>query len=496
MQTAPRRFFATLLILCLAASTPAAAQLPDGLNPDDFEIPIDPGIDPDIPLPELPLPPMANPEDILAGRLVFASSPNPVGSGARAIGMGGAFIGVADDATAASWNPAGLVQLKAPEVSVVFSGVHRVEDNHFPLDPEADGSESITDSDINYLSAVYPFNLFNRNMVVSLNCQYLYDFTRSWDFLRSKTDEKDIDLGGGFSETVTVETESRYRHDVSGSLSALGLAYSIQVIPSLSLGFTLNIWDDNLTDSEWESNNRLDIENVTTIASIGMVERTHILTKVKDNFSFEGINFNIGALWRATDKLSVGAVFKSPFKADIGHDRELTTFRNGTTVSDVRSSTDEKMRMPMSYGIGLAWRESDHLTVSMDFFRTHWEDLEIEDENGDKTSPITNMPPSESGIDPTQQIRLGLEYLLIDPEVDYVIPMRFGMFYDPTPAAGSPDDYYGFSLGTGFGKGRFILDLAYQFRYGNDVGQSLVGGSDFSQDVEEHLLYSSVILHF
>jgi hypothetical protein len=38
----------------------------------------------------------------------FAFSPNPVGSGARALGFG-AFIAVADDATAASWNPGGLV---------------------------------------------------------------------------------------------------------------------------------------------------------------------------------------------------------------------------------------------------------------------------------------------------------------------------------------------------------------------------------------------------
>ena len=48
----------------------------------------------------------------------IASSPNPVGSGARALGMGGAFIGVADDATAAYANPSGLVQLVRPEVSV------------------------------------------------------------------------------------------------------------------------------------------------------------------------------------------------------------------------------------------------------------------------------------------------------------------------------------------------------------------------------------------
>ena len=44
-----------------------------------------------------------------------------VGSGARAFGMGGAFIAVADDATAASWNPAGLSQLEKPELSGVFA---------------------------------------------------------------------------------------------------------------------------------------------------------------------------------------------------------------------------------------------------------------------------------------------------------------------------------------------------------------------------------------
>ena len=38
--------------------------------------------------------------------------------GARAMGFGGAFIGLADDATAAYTNPAGLVQLVEPELSL------------------------------------------------------------------------------------------------------------------------------------------------------------------------------------------------------------------------------------------------------------------------------------------------------------------------------------------------------------------------------------------
>ena len=41
------------------------------------------------------------------------------GNGARAAGMGYAFTGVADDATAISWNSAGLTQLYSMEASVI-----------------------------------------------------------------------------------------------------------------------------------------------------------------------------------------------------------------------------------------------------------------------------------------------------------------------------------------------------------------------------------------
>lgn len=41
-----------------------------------------------------------------------------IGSGARAIALGSAFVAVADDALAGYWNPAGLSQLKAPAISI------------------------------------------------------------------------------------------------------------------------------------------------------------------------------------------------------------------------------------------------------------------------------------------------------------------------------------------------------------------------------------------
>ncbi|MCD6353392.1 MAG: hypothetical protein J7M06_04190, partial [Proteobacteria bacterium] len=105
----------------------------------------------------------------------ISSTLNPVGSGARAMGMGGAFIAVADDATAASWNPAGLIQLETPEVSVVYSSFHWRENYKSRFHPESAGMNEKYADDLNYFSAALPFQLFRQNFVASLNFQRLYD---------------------------------------------------------------------------------------------------------------------------------------------------------------------------------------------------------------------------------------------------------------------------------------------------------------------------------
>ena len=175
----------------------------------------------------------------------FAFSPNPVGSGARALGFG-AFIAVADDATAASWNPGGLVQLKTPEISIVGNYSSQNTDYTFS---EANGSQSTSLTDLNYLSFAYPFTLWNRNMVVSINYQRLYDFTREANY-QFKTQGLDpvtlIPYDG-----LYYDTQESYHQ--SGSLSAIGIAYGFEIIPrQLSIGITVNIWNDDLSENSWE----------------------------------------------------------------------------------------------------------------------------------------------------------------------------------------------------------------------------------------------------
>src|SRR5688572_13014475 len=84
--------------------------------------------------------------------------------GARSLGMGGAFLGLADDASAAEANPAGLTILRKPEVSIevrnyleqqlfttsgTFPDLHRTAFNHH--------SDRIQ---IAFASVVYPIKHF------------------------------------------------------------------------------------------------------------------------------------------------------------------------------------------------------------------------------------------------------------------------------------------------------------------------------------------------
>ena len=135
--------------------------------------------------------------------------------------------------------------------------------------------------------------------------------------------------------------------------------------------------------------------------------------------------------------------------------------------------------------------------ISADVYRTEWQDYIYTDSDGKKISPITNKSKDESDIDPTYQVRFGMEYLLVNAKSYYVIPLRAGVFYDPVPAQASPDDYYGLSLGSGFSMGRYAFDIACQYKFGNDVGASFSQEPlSQDQDVEEYMVYSSLIIYF
>ena len=426
------------------------------------------------------------PDGLLAETLFqqigIASSPNSVGSGARAIGMGGAFIGIADDATAASWNPAGLIQLDKPELSIVGDYNYRKEEFSSSSRPEIDNTGKIDDIELNYFSVAYPFH-FYRNMVISLNYQRLYDFKRSFDY-RLNYSFAGLDL------------EQYKNYDQDGYIGALGLATAVQIIPKISFGVTLNIWTDKLLwENGWDAT-----FNEHAVGAYSNGTSTTFDTHIKDKYSqFRGINANIGLLWDVNKYLTIGTVFKTPFEASLRHKynyEQTQTISNVTSiVSQSRVKEDVDLDMPMSFGLGFAWRFSDAFSMDLDVYWTDWSEYMLTDDEGNEFSPIDGRPKSESNVDDTIQARLGAEYLFILEDKNIAIPVRAGIFYDPEPSEGSPEDFYGVSVGSGIAYNNFIFDIAYQLRWGDnvDTGNSIATSK---ADITQHLILASVILHF
>ena len=128
------------------------------------------------------------------------------------------------------------------------------------------------------------------------------------------------------------------------------------------------------------------------------------------------------------------------------------------------------------------------------------------------------MPKWMSPHDPTYTVRLGGEYVFVDatrPRQQLLPSLRAGVFYDPQPASGrrdtwwgvshgdgDTDDYYGITIGAGvLIKNRVNIDAAYEYRWGDNVRRDTLAGPagldrGFDGDVDQHSLYLSTVIYF
>jgi len=438
------------------------------------------------------------------GAVNIASSPNVVGSGARAMGMGGAFVAVADDATAASWNPAALLNLELPEASVVGSAFWREEDYTSSSHPEANGATGASSFDLNYLSVAYPFTLFQRNVVASLNVQRLLDFHRRLDF--------DYNISQTFPSGATFSVDQRIHFKQKGGLSTISPAFGLQVAPRLSVGVTVNMWTDAFgLESDWSSRQTQTGSGTFSFDTTDIDFDFNVL-RYERYRDLEGYNATVGLLWNATDKLTLGAVVDTPFRAKLKrrffHRSEISY--NGTPDIDTYERRERvHLEFPLSYAVGAAYQFNDLFKMSLDVTRTEWDDFvltevrDTPDQPGRDISAVTGVEEDESHVKATHTVRLGAEHLFVRKNI---WALRGGFFYDPEPAQGNAEDFYGVSVGTGFTYRRpdgqdglrdvLSLDWAYQYRFGLDVEGDVLGVPDSDADVDQHLLLASLIFYF
>ncbi|NWJ41544.1 MAG: hypothetical protein HXX12_11305 [Geothrix sp.] len=411
------------------------------------------------------------------------------GAGARAMGLGGAFIAVADDATAVSFNPAGLAQLLHPEVSFVARGTQRsvrYEDfetsNRGRVLAVSDSLVSSTRFDPLFISATAPLQVGSRNLVLQLSIQRAFALT---DHTQRTLTESPV--------TTSSQLPSNLVQDITqtGQIDLYSFAAAYELSQRVLAGFSYNQW-----------RGRWDI----TSASLHTSGATTAAVTFRQTNAVDGENLNLGLIWR-WPTWSFGLVHRTGFHADYTFATQLATNlpQGGFTGSPMTTG----LHWPSGSGVGYAYRPTDQWLITADLSHTLWSTTRYMSDstrlNGQSFFDFDKGSRTPNATD----LHLGTEFLHITPSGS-VIPIRGGLSREPQPVVdaltGLQRIMYRVSIGSGLKRGALGLDVAYRYGWSNrrvsqalEVDQLLTHTGSTSlgtERIREHRLDLSAIAQF
>jgi long-chain fatty acid transport protein len=422
------------------------------------------------------------------------------GVGSKAINMGGAFRGLADDWSAAYWNPAGLAQLEESEFTAMVVGIS----------PRVEYNPDITYGgvDVGYRNGVtrYPND----------KTTFIPDFSGFFKFegFEDYTVGLAIFVPMGLSSewdiyNPTPDMDIRYPYpwyDHKATLTVL------DIHPSIARSFL----DGKFSLGAGFSFQRGDVTLRQTSLRPSGIPIPHEYILIDSNLEGDGWGYgaNFGMLYKFSDKLQFGVSGKTSttLKLEGTVDQEIYTLNDDdlrdillnsvTTPEDSQQirflfamdnhtaspSAKADLKTPADIGFGLAFKPTDKLTLTGQVDYTMWSALDsilIELDGADPTGA-----PAENGVivlnwDDIVRFCFGGEYWIKDP-----LALRFGYFFDPSPIPDEtftpliPDlgDKQSFNIGAAL---RFSgVELAYNFEYISFADREITTLTDVNGDGE------------
>ena len=412
--------------------------------------------------------------------------------GARSLGMGGAFLGLADDASAAEANPAGLTILRKPEISIegrnyqeqqifttsgTFPAINRTAFSHY-----SDAAE------ITFASFVYP----KKNWVIG---GYFHQPLRNVGAGRD-VDISTNQLTGQVSASVpnfflaaqspTGPLTKQQCEDLRKSKNDFFACLEYTVLPfvsavdvqertygltgaykfgKLSIGGTVRF--QTLKESALTFRFDPDTLQPTSVVAQG----TGDLTSAKSKAGVEkDVTYTFGAKYTYNDRFSAGAVFKKGAKFTAP-----TFVANDQTGGEFVNVKNTTFHIPDVFGAGISMKPTPwELIINVDAVRVTYSNLV--DDFFSINSNIRALGKVFEAKDVTE-IHIGGEYALLNLKLPVFIragawrdPVHSVNFVGPTNTVetiadailypkGESQTHYSFGAGTAWKN--FQIDAAY-----------------------------------
>lgn len=433
---------------------------------------------------------------------VFAGGFALSGIGSKAINMGGAFRGLADDWSAAYWNPAGLTQLEQSEFTVM--GV--------AISPRVEYTPNITYGGI---------NVGYRNGAV----RYPSDKTV---FIPDGAGIFKLENFEGFTAglAVFVPNGLASEWDLVNPPSEMNLRYPF---PYYDHKADFKVFDFHPTIAKAFMEDKLSVGMGVSIQRGSVVFKKtllkpsgfpipheNLLVDTEIDGSGWGYGANFGILYKMTDKIQLGVSGKTgtTLKLKGNADQTLYVFSNedlkniliaqaeasgaspqqialiralfGTANLSSSPDAEADIKTPADIGFGLAYKPTDKLTITGDITYTQWSALDsilVELSGSDPLGQPSEDSPIMLNWDNTVRFSLGLEYWAAKS-----LALRGGYYLDPSPIPNStfspliPDlgDKNSFNIGAALNFSG--MELSYAFEYIKFSDRNVTQLSDVNND--------------
>lgn len=392
-----------------------------------------------------------------------------LGTGARARAMGGAFVGIADDASALTWNPAGLIQISKAQASISGAVLRLKTENDIKFQTSSVASPALDyTKDLLNLSAgsfVAPVRIKGHPFVAAVNYQRVID-----DNDASVDNSSMIYLEGTGDYYFLGIADQIMEMRTTRNLHSFQLGFGTGLYGDLSIGMSANILFGG-GNSEYYA---AFADTVPYYFGTQVIDTLAVrgISRVQDQPSTKGLGL-VGSLMYRTEKIRIGAVIRTPFELSTEHDlkradslyyKSITVAGPGTSGSarPTLYTGKTKIEVPLTLGFGGSVQVTPKFMVSGD--------IEIRSTSSSKYFVRAEEPPTTSdeainsftlptsiyfndstessyydasgdlieiynefelGYESSMQVRLGAEYMLATSIG--TIPLRGGIRFTQLP---------------------------------------------------------------